>query len=225
MSTSVTVITPWRDAHELAAGYWQAIEAGLAPHDRVIIIDNGSSPTLRDAYFERTGHGLPAFATILRSSVNLGFSRACNAAMQRVGTDAILFLNNDIRLRDAGWLDHIKRALEPGTLVGAHLRHDPHTAVDGETIPYLDGWCLAGMTSDLHGLGGWDDLEEPSYYGDNLLCARASAAGMRLRQVTVGLRHLENYTSRRLDLRDEVAERNRAVYEAEVRRLRNTVAA
>lgn len=217
--TSITVITPWLDSHELSPGYWRAIEAGLAAGDRVLVVDNGSDPPLAQHYRDRTDHDMPAYATFLRSTVNLGFSRACNAAAERAGTDAVAFVNNDVVMTDAGWLTAIRRELEPGVLVGAEWRDGHHTAVDGESVPYLDGWCVALMLDDFRALGGWDELDEPSYYGDNLLCARAAAAGMRLVAATVGLRHMENYTSRRMST-DCVSERNRQVYERTIRQLR-----
>jgi GT2 family glycosyltransferase len=107
----------------------------------------------------------------------------------------VLFLNNDVRLGRRGWLDEIRAALEPGELAG-HLRYDRHADVDGVAMPYLDGWCLAGMTSDLRALGGFStELEEPAYYSDNLLSLEARARGMALRDVSVGLEHKESTTS------------------------------
>ena len=65
------------------------------------------------------------------------------------------------------------------------LRYDNHAKVDDQSLPYLDGWCLAGMREDLLELGGFDEsLEEPAYYSDNLLCLEARAHGMTLRDVT-----------------------------------------
>lgn len=216
----VTICTPWRDAHELAPAYWRAIEAGISDGDRVIVVDNGSDPSVRDAYFVRTEAALPAYATILRSQVNLGFSRACNAAFERVGTEAVLFLNNDVVMTDPGWLAAIRAALRPGVLVGARLRSDPHTAVDGQPVPYLDGWCVAALANTWRQVGGWsEELEEPAYYGDNELAVRAARAGVHLVEAPVGLRHLENYTSRRMRFAD-VAERNRERYAAAVRAAR-----
>lgn len=218
--TAITVITPWRDAPELAPAYWRAIDAGVSDGDQVIIVDNGSDPSVRDAYFARTETVLPAYATILRSAVNLGFSRACNAAFERSRTDAVLFLNNDVVMTDPGWLDAIRKALRPGILVGALLRSDPHTAVDGQPVPYLDGWCIAAYGRTWMKVGGWsEELEEPAYYGDNELAVRAARVGVHLVEVPVGLRHLENYTSRRMRFAD-VAERNRERYVAAVRAAR-----
>ncbi len=205
---TLTVVTPWYQSHHLADRYFRAIDHSSA--ERVLIIDNGSDPPLYAQF--REWYGGRVFD--VRLDRNLGFSRACNAGLavaQRMTapTDAVLFLNNDIApAGDGDWLKPIRDELRPGVLVGAHLRFDPHTAVDGRVIPYLDGWCLAGMAADLLALAGWDEgFEEPSYFGDNDLCFRARRAGMRLVEAPVTLRHLGNQTSRRMDVRG-VTERN-----------------
>lgn len=203
---NITVVTPWLNCPELRDGYWQAIDAGLAPDDRVVIVDNGSSPPVE-----------APTDSLIRLDSNQGFAAACNIGLERANTDAVLFLNNDVRLRDRRWLEMIRQELRPGVLVGPDLRITRHTAVDGRIVPYLDGWCLAGLTEELRELGGFnEDFEEPSYYGDNELCVRARAHGMKLVQCDAGLRHLGNYTSRHTDV-SAVSERNRARYEAAVR--------
>lgn len=133
---------------------------------------------------------------VLTPAYNLGFSGGSNLGLRNATCDAVLFLNNDVALGHHGWLDTIRAALEPGVLVG-QLRYDRHADVDGQLVPYLDGWCLAGMREDLLELGGFDEtLEEPSYYSDNCLCLEARASGLTLREVTVGLHHKESATSR-----------------------------
>ena len=133
----------------------------------------------------------------------------------------MLFLNNDVELLRQGWLEEIRAALEPGVLVGP-LRNGAHTGVDGTPYPYLDGWCLAGMTHDLRDLGGFDEsLAEPAYFSDNLLCLEARARGMTLRDLRPGLRHLENVTAGRAvepQVRAATSE-NHARYVARVREL------
>ncbi len=163
---------------ELERDYWLAMRVANA---RVLIVDNASNPPLPNA---------------LRSETNLGFSAGCNLGLANVRTDAVLFLNNDICATETDWLSNIEGLLEPGVLVGANLRYEQHGNVDDIQLPYLDGWCLAGMTEDLRELGGWDEgFDEPSYYGDNDLCFRARLAGMTLKQADVGLEHLANRTA------------------------------
>ena len=146
--------------------------------------------------------GVPAFGlrrstAPMRLYENRGFCGGCNAGLHMADTDIVVFLNNDVELVEADWLDVLVDALEPGVLVGPRIRTDTHTMVDGQVIPYLDGWCLAGMRDELLELGGWDDtLKEPAYFSDNLLCLEARAHGFRLREVPVGLRHKQSVTTR-----------------------------
>jgi GT2 family glycosyltransferase len=179
--TSIAVVTPWHEHPELAFDYIAAVDPVLREGDELIIVDNGSDPPLD-------------FATIHADS-NLGFCGGCNLGLRHATTDAVAFVNNDIQLVRSGWLEEIREALEPGVLVGP-LRSGAHADLDGHRLLYIDGWCLAGMREDLLALGGFDEtLAEPAYYSDNLLCLEARAAGMTLREVRPGLRHLENVTA------------------------------
>ena len=176
---SLTVVTPWLNHREFERDYWQAIRA--ADDVRVLVIDNGSEPPLPNA---------------VRLGWNTGFSHACNVGLELARTDAVVFLNNDVLVDLPRWDIPIREALDWDVLVGANLRYDQHGTVDGEQLPYLDGWCLAGMTVDLRELGGFnEDLDEPAYYSDNLICLEARAAGMTLREVKIGLRHKRNGTA------------------------------
>lgn len=189
---------------ELADDYWKAIANAGMPLD-VLIIDNGSNPPLPNGY---------------RLERNAGFHKACNVGLELARTDAVLFLNNDIAATEAGWALPLVEALEPGVLVGARLRNDPHAQVDGTPFPYLDGWCLAGMREDLLYLEGWDEtFWEPAYYGDNDLCLRARANGMRLREARVGLVHKENATAGHSDEVRRATEHNYQRFAALAREL------
>lgn len=180
---SISIVTCWLAHPELAADYVEAVEDELEADDEVIVMDNGDCPRL------------PLQFRVIAPGENLGFAVGSNAGLRRARGEATLFLNNDVRLGRRGWLDGIRAALEPGVLVGP-LRNDMHAAVDGQPMPYLDGWCLAGMTEDLLALGGFDEeLTEPAYYSDNLLCLQARAAGMTLRDMRVGLVHKLNVTA------------------------------
>ena len=178
---NITIVTPWYEHLELADDYFEAVLPELQTGDRNLVIDNHSNPPLPFAAYE--------------FSFNAGFSRACNLGLKRAKTDAVLFLNNDIALGEPGWLEMYREALEPGVLCGP-LRYGHHADVNGIQLPYIDGWCLAGMKKDLMELGGFDQsLREPAYYSDNLLCLSAREHGMRLRDVRVPLVHKENATA------------------------------
>jgi GT2 family glycosyltransferase len=172
---SITIVTPWLNGRELERDYFAAMRCIDAEH---LVIDDHSDPPLPNA---------------LHPGERFGFSGCSNVGLEAARTDAVLFLNNDIAAQRPGWIEPIRDLLEPGVLVGAQLRTDPHGMVDGQPMPYLDGWCVAGMTDDLLGLDGWDEtFDEPSYYGDNDLSFRARLAGITLKEARVPVVHLRD---------------------------------
>ncbi len=202
---TAAIVTPWFEHADLWDDYQKVIAAAKA--DEVWIVDNGSDPPLD-------------FST-LRLDTNEGFCGGSNAGLHVARTDAVLFLNNDVELVHDDWFDKLVDALEPGVLVGARLRTNPHTLVDGKVVPYLDGWCIGGMRDDLLDLGGWDTtLMEPGYFSDNLLCLEARAHGMTLRHVPVGLRHKQSTTTRGMkEIGVAATNANQARYLARAREL------
>lgn len=202
----LAVVTPWWNHLDLLPGWFDAVN--VPGVDEIVAVDNGSEPAFPDTSLS---------VRVVRNERNRGFSRASNQGLAAATADAVLFLNNDVvRLRSRPF-DQLLDELAPGRLVGAELKAPAHAAVDGRVIPYLDGWCLAGMKADLEALGGWDEsFEEPSYFGDNDLCLRAMRAGFRLAAADVGLRHISNVSSRCMDVAG-VSGRNYQRYAARVR--------
>lgn len=203
---TISIVTAWHNHLELAEDYFKAV-ATRRSDDQLLIVDNGSTPPL-------------PFGTI-QLNENLGFVGGNNVGLGSAEAEAVLFLNNDVRIVRTHWLEEIRDALEPGVLVGP-LRSGQHADIDGTRLPYIDGWCLAGMRDDLLELGGFEDsLAEPAYYSDNLLCLEARAAGMTLRDVRPGLQHLTNATAGSYKQPSVLAATyaNRALYEARAREL------
>ena len=207
MTLSLAIVTPWLDHLDLAPAYWRAV--GVRTGDvGVVIVDDGSARPVPEA---AVTHERP-----------LGFSRSCNDGADAAnGAEALLFLNNDIALAADWWLHAIRAEVGPGRVVGPRMRMDAHATVDGRPQPWIEGWCLAITATDLAAIGGWDEgYEEPAYFGDNDLCARARAAGMKLVEVPCGLHHLDGVTRRDFDdVVPSVTGRNRGRYAARVREL------
>jgi GT2 family glycosyltransferase len=210
---TVAIVTPWHNHPDLYPDYEEAVYAG-AP-DEILIVDNASDPRLE-------------FGTI-RAQENLGFCGGSNLGLQLAVSDIVCFLNNDIAIgrADHWWLEAITSKVEPGVLVGTRLRTDRHAWVDGQVMPYLDGWCLAGLRDELVELGGFDStLEEPGYFSDNLLCLEARAAGFTLREAPVGILHKGGRTSRPAENPEvgEVSTRNWQRYQERAREVLAAVA-
>lgn len=205
---TLSIVTPWWNHLDLLDDYLKVVFVSGA--NEVIVIDNGSEPPFECEMF-----------TVIRNNTNRGFSRACNQGLRAAKSDVVLFLNNDIRPSfDRTWGDELLERVESGILVGAHYRNDAHTMVDGMPNPYLDGWCLGGMKQDLIDLGGWDEnYAEPSYYGDNDLCLRATSKGFLLMPIDLPIYHTGNTTSKILDL-SKVTPANYAMFAARVRESR-----
>lgn len=184
MIADLAVVTPWWGHEDLAPDYFGAMVLGNP--EQLVIVDNASEPALN-------------FATI-RADTNLGFAGGSNYGLEHVTTSRVLFVNNDVYTGEREWLLRIADAMEPGVLVGTALRYDRHGDVDGISLPYLDGWCIGGMTSEIRELGGFDtEYNEPAYYSDNDLCLRARARGMTLREVKAGLLHRGSVTAEKSD--------------------------
>ncbi len=201
---TAAIVTPWHNHLELWPDYREVIDAAEA--EEVWIVDNGSSPPLD-------------FST-LRLERNEGFCGGSNAGLHASSTDAVVFLNNDVSLTSREWMEELLDGLEPGVLVGARIRTGAHTVIDGKVVPYIEGWCLAGMRDELLDLGGFDTtLAEPGYFSDNLLCLEARAAGISLREVEVGLHHKRNASVDDVPAAVAVTEANHAVYVTRAREL------
>jgi GT2 family glycosyltransferase len=197
------ICTPWYEHRDLWSTYREVL-ADAKP-DEAWIVDNGSTPPLD-------------FST-LRLEDNRGFCGGSNAGLHAATTDIVVFLNNDVKLAKPGWADALQEAVEPGVLAGARLRKDRHAHVDKREMPYLDGWCIAGMRDDLLELGGFDEtLYEPAYFSDNLLCLHALAAGMTLKEVPVGLDHRPGTTAVAFPIRTAF-DANRELYVTRAREL------
>ncbi len=202
---SITIVTPWHNGHEFIDDYMRAVSF-RSPRDELIVIDNASDPPL------------PLDTT--RLDENVGFAAANNLGLWAAQSEAVLFLNNDVVARSPDWLEPIRAMLEPGVFVGAQLRYDKHGQVDGEPHPYIDGWCLAGMTDDLRMIYGFDEkYVEHGYYADNDISFRARMAGITLKEARVPITHLRDtrYPVMPSPHVQEVTVRNKQRFEARVR--------
>lgn len=208
---SVAIVTPWQNNLALAPAYFDAVEP--EEPDQLVIVDDASAPPLD-------------FAAV-RLDEPKGFCGASNAGLEQVETDIVVFLNNDIVLACRGWLADLVDLVEPGVIV-APLRFDTEWQVRfaGEDVaePYADGWCLAMTTQDARRIGGWDEAYDeagPAYFSDNALSFQARMAGMRLRDIRSGLRHLGGRTGGQDAARFNAAlAANGELYAAQVRKAR-----
>src|SRR5206468_1143039 len=138
----VSIIIPTRDKPELIK---QCVDGMLRrtsyPRKEIVLVDTFSlDPTVHEFYDELRRDGL---ATIVPFERDFNYSAACNAGARAARGELLLFLNNDIEVRDPGWLEEMVRF--------AQL---PGVGVVGTKLLYPDGLIQhAGVVIGMHMCG------------------------------------------------------------------------
>jgi O-antigen biosynthesis protein len=170
----------------------------------VIVVANGASPEVMQA-LELSVRG----ATVVRSSVNLGFAGGCNRGAREARGEYLVFLNDDTEVQP-GWLDALisaadtdptiaavgSRLLFPdGTLqeagsvlwndgssmpIGRGERDDPWRHAFRRDVDYCSACGLLVRRSAWEPAGGFDDGYFPGYYEDVDFCLALRDAGWRV---------------------------------------------
>jgi GT2 family glycosyltransferase len=211
----VSVVMVVHDRFALTLQALGSLRGNFAGAIDLILVDSGSTDeTLR---IERCVRG----ATVLRFDSNIGFLRGSNAGLVGAGSDAVLFLNNDVELAPGAVAAALARlASDPkigavgGKIVRAHGRLQEAGCIvwgDGATLGYMrdaaPGAPEANFVRDVdfcsaafllvraalaHELEGFAEAFAPAYYEDVDLCVRITRAGYRVvYDPSVVVHHLE----------------------------------
>ena len=181
----------------------------------IVVIDNGSS--------DETKSQLEGSKEIVyhRNNTNLGFAKACNLGYTYSNGSYVLFLNNDIRVKDKynSWTEAlIKDDVLCGPTMGQldknlNFVKEANEVLDGKS--YLSGWCIAASRLV------WDKLHIPrgngivledhkifqifseefglAYFEDTDLGFRARKMGIKMEVIDVPVVHFGKQTSRQLN--------------------------
>lgn len=173
----IALLCNWWNHPELLDDFCEAVEGER--WDELLVMDNASEPG--------TGRLLDRRITALGGRVIHRTTNSQLAAtaqsVEETTADTLIFVNNDVRRVQSGWLARLADGVRPGVLCG-------HAIKTELGIRYLDGWCLGVTRRDWMALGGYDlDFEEPPYWADVDLSWRAERLGMTLRCVDAGLFH------------------------------------
>lgn len=215
---AVSVIVVLHNRFDMTMMALASLRANYAGDIALILVDSGSDDETRAITRYVDG------ATVIRFEDNVGFLRGCNAALQAVDAETVLFLNNDIELG----LDALATALRRlnsdarigavgGKVVRTHgLLQEAGNIIwrDGTTKGYLrdesplipeanfvrdvdfcSGVFLLVRTELLRALDGFDEDYAPAYYEDADLCVRIGAAGYRVVYDPAVLIHHHEYGS------------------------------
>jgi GT2 family glycosyltransferase/glycosyltransferase involved in cell wall biosynthesis len=153
----VSIVIPTKDKADLLQVCLDGLLQGTDyPNKEIILVDTGSTEESTLAYYER----LRAFpeVSIVHFGRKFNYSAACNFGAGFARGDLMLFLNNDVEIVTADWLQELVRfAQRPGVgVVGTQLRYPggelQHGGVGvGVTLCGLmyhsdrnDGWGIFG---------------------------------------------------------------------------------
>ena len=180
MQPDISIITPWLDHPEFIADYEKAV---ADPAVEVIAVDNGSASGAAEqisAMVQRLG------GKYIRNEENHWFAAANNQGLAVARGAIVLFMNNDIAAKP-GWLDQVRKDVQPAALSGPTASR---TTIDRLVVEYLEGWCIAARRDVWMRLGGWNARSfQMPYWEDTELCIRAIRAGIRLVQ-KIGRAHV-----------------------------------
>jgi len=124
----------------------------LDPSQVEIIIVNNAS-TDNTAEFLKQYRATNPNLVVINNEVNLGFGKACNIGYTNAKADTVMFLNNDIRVKNEfdSWINRVLDKCTDNNLVGpTGGKVDPNnnfqflyeTNDPKKDINYLSGWCI-----------------------------------------------------------------------------------
>ena len=202
----------------------------LPPSHEIVIVDNASTDTtpevIEEAMDARTTED--ARLVYINCPRNLGFGRANNKGYKHSRGKNVLFLNNDIRVREnrKNWTKEMVAFCEQGYLMSAkgglldskfNFVRETNEMHDSEYF-YLSGWCLAGSretfdklilnhhsddkTDEIKQGRAWGPWNERfvAYFEDDDLTWRAKDLGVPLKVINVPVTHFGQMTSRKLGI-------------------------
>ena len=197
------LVVAFRDAHGLRrcfAALAQQLSAWVP--SETLVLSNGASEEVRFVLDHEVSG-----ATVLRSSVNLGFAGGSNRLRAAATGEYLVLLNEDAEI-EAGWLDALVETVDRDPRIGAVGgkmldlagglveagqviwrdgsslgvgRQGPDDAFDYvRDVDYCSAAALLVRADAWDTIGGMDERYYPAYYEDVDLCLALRASGYRV---------------------------------------------
>jgi ADP-heptose:LPS heptosyltransferase/GT2 family glycosyltransferase len=183
-----------------------------------ILTVNGPSNVMLD-YF--TYCGLPN-KKVFHFPDNPGFIPAHNHALTHASGEYFLVLNNDIYLKEKGWLSKLLEPLSDPKVGLVGLAGNPSmlkpdgNGTWGPEVDYVEGSCLLGRTEDFRKYGLFNEALKVIFFEDSDLSMRFKQMGYELKLVETPFEHIRGVDSNKTDWnwRQGFIRHNNAVFKA-----------
>jgi len=139
----VSIIIPTRNALDLVRVCVESLYAKTDyPNFEIVLIDNGSDDVAALAYFAQEAQVRGNFR-VIRDESPFSFSALNNRAAREARGEVLVFLNNDIEVIHADWLQElVSHAMRPGVgAAGAKLLYPNKTLQHAGIILGIGGWA------------------------------------------------------------------------------------
>jgi GT2 family glycosyltransferase len=184
------------------------------PNVEIIVVDNGSTDNTQAELSKLTNPNLH----YIRREENGGFGVACNLGYKHATNENVIFLNNDIRVKNDSWLNTLDNAIEDDYIVGVSGGFvDPkqdykfiyETNDPNKKFNYISGWCIAANKSTWNKLNiPRKDSNDPQifderfflYYEETDACLRATEIGLKFRLVDIPVVHFGKVSSNQINV-------------------------
>jgi GT2 family glycosyltransferase len=201
----------------------------LSNRYEILIIDNKSTDETSKVVDEFAVNTSDKNASVLhvKCSVNMGFSASNNKGYKYARGRNIMFLNNDIRIKDnfETWPEEMIKLAEEGYIVGTQgglMDGHFNFVTEGTNLPqtnywYISGWCMCGSRKTFDKLilnyyrnsedqivegKAWGPWNERFflYFEDGDLTWRAKKLGIEFKEVEVPIHHFSRMTGRKYSM-------------------------
>lgn len=185
------------------------------PNDihEIVIVDNGSTDETQQE-LQQISH--QSNFKYIRNNVNVGFAGACNIGYAAASAPNVLFLNNDIRVKEyTNWTQGLIMGCST-SLVGPTMGQldsqfnfirEANLELNGQNT-YMSGWCLASSKKIFDKLriknyiGPFSEEFGLAYHEDTDLSFRARLLDIPFQVVKLPVVHFGKISSQQLNTRD-----------------------
>jgi GT2 family glycosyltransferase/2-polyprenyl-3-methyl-5-hydroxy-6-metoxy-1,4-benzoquinol methylase len=211
----VSIVTPVYNKWNFTKSYLEDLLKLDRAKVEIIVVDNASTDETSKAIveYEKRAPNLK----VIRNESNIGFGKACNVGYHVSTGEYVVFLNNDIRVKDNfdTWvLDLVANCNDNNLVSPTGGKVDPNndfqfvyeTQDPTKEINYLSGWCVAAKKTV------WDKMIEENsvykgpfseqyfcYFEDTHLSFAAREMGLELHMKDVPVVHFGKVSSKQLN--------------------------